>query len=102
MGFLDLFSCASDTRERRRIRKQNLQSNSNQDATAPGGSSTAVDRLACNEDGAAHAYESEGVDSFWDIGKYKVALKRCDNGQKLASELSEMISERAKVEDNYG
>ena len=32
----------------------------------------------------------------------KVALKRCDNGAKLANDLSDMISERAKIEDNYG
>ena len=49
------------------------------------------------------SYEQNGdVESFWDIGKYKIALKRCDNGQKLATDLSELISERAKLEDNYG
>ena len=34
--------------------------------------------------------------------KKKVALKRCDNGAKLANDLSDMITERAKLEDNYG
>ena len=31
-----------------------------------------------------------------------VLLSRCDNGYKLGSDLSEMISDRAKLEDNYG
>jgi hypothetical protein len=46
-----------------------------------------------------HSAEKE---NFWDIGKYKIALKRCDNGQKLANDLAELIAERAKLEDNYG
>jgi len=40
--------------------------------------------------------------SFWDIGNYKYTVKRCDNGNKLAQELAEMISERAKLEESYG
>jgi hypothetical protein len=54
-------------------------------------------------------YDTESIDSldkgernFWQLNHYKVALKRCENGYKLASELNELISDRAKIEDNYG
>ena len=47
-------------------------------------------------------YNYDDDSNFWDVGKYKIALKRCDNGQKLASELADMIGERAKLEDSYG
>ena len=47
------------------------------------------------------SYETNENFSFWDIGNYKYALKRCDNGHKLGSELIDMISERAKLEENY-
>jgi hypothetical protein len=40
-------------------------------------------------------------ESFWDIGNYKYALKRYDNGAKLAQDLTDMISERAKLEEAY-
>lgn len=40
-------------------------------------------------------------ESFWKIGNYKYALKRCTNGQKVGSDLADMISERAKLEDEY-
>jgi hypothetical protein len=39
--------------------------------------------------------------NFWEIGNYKKALERCDNGHKLAQELMEMITERAKIEETY-
>jgi hypothetical protein len=45
--------------------------------------------------------ENDEGKSFYDIGSYKIALKRCDNGAKLAKELEEMICDRAKIEDNY-
>lgn len=51
-----------------------------------------------NANGSNHLNEPV---SFWDIGNYKYALKRCDNGQKLANEMVEMISERADLEKNY-
>lgn len=34
------------------------------------------------------------TENFWDLGNYKYALKRCDNGYKLGGELVDMISER--------
>lgn len=40
-------------------------------------------------------------ESFWDIGNYKYVLKRCDNGNKLSSELADMITERGKLEESY-
>lgn len=45
--------------------------------------------------------DSAFPESFWDIGNYKYVLKRCDNGNKLSGELSDMISERAKLEEAY-
>ena len=39
--------------------------------------------------------------NFWEIGNYKKALERCDNGHKLAMELMEMITERAQIEEAY-
>jgi protein kinase C and casein kinase substrate in neurons protein len=40
-------------------------------------------------------------ESFWDLEGYKGVLKRTDNGNKLGSELADMINDRAKIEDNY-
>lgn len=51
-----------------------------------------LDRVSSNE---------QETFSFYEMGAYKAALKRCDNGGKLAKELEEMISERAKIEDLY-
>ena len=34
------------------------------------------------------------TENFWELGNYKYALKRCDNGYKLGGELADMISER--------
>ena len=49
--------------------------------------------------------ESYGVEtsgkSFYELGGYRIALKRCDNGAKLGKELEDMIAERAKIEDSY-
>lgn len=39
--------------------------------------------------------------SFWDIGNYKFTLKRCDNGYVLSDKLINMLSERAKIEEDY-
>ncbi len=105
MGFGSLFSCASDTSDARpkkiRANKNKAAGGGREAATAPSKTEVARPLSKMSNDGAAHAYDGEN-NSFWDIGKYKIALKRCDNGQKLADELSEMISERAKIEDNYG
>lgn len=40
-------------------------------------------------------------ESFWDLGNYKYVLRRCDNGSKLSTELADMITERAKLEESY-
>lgn len=40
-------------------------------------------------------------ESFWGLKNYKSALKRYDNGHKLCNDLSEMIEERAEIEQSY-
>jgi len=41
------------------------------------------------------------TDSFWEIGKYSRALKRCDDGNKLTTDLVSMITERAELEKTF-
>ena len=41
------------------------------------------------------------VKNFWDIGKYKYTVKRCDDGHELGEELIKMISERARLDEAY-
>lgn len=103
MGFgswMDSLNCASsNSAQPKKIKKQKKKKQVlNQSASAPGEEVPIDDNI----DAVSYIYDTENVDSFWDIGKYKIALKRCDNGYKLGSDLSEMISDRAKLEDNYG
>lgn len=100
-SFFEGLNCASgssDTR-RRRIKKKSVQ-NSGQ-ASAPGEEAKADGTL---RRASVETYEDEinNKESFWEVGRFKIALKRCDNGAKLANDLSDLISERAKLEDNYG
>lgn len=44
---------------------------------------------------------SPPTDSFWEIGKYSRVVKRCEDGNKLASDLASMISERAELEKSF-
>ncbi|UJR28356.1 hypothetical protein I4U23_009598 [Adineta vaga] len=41
------------------------------------------------------------TDSFWEIGKYNRAVKRCDDGNKLTTDLISMINERAELEKTF-
>ncbi|CAF0815517.1 unnamed protein product [Rotaria sp. Silwood1] len=41
------------------------------------------------------------TDSFWEIGKYNRVVKRCDDGNKLTSDLISMIGERAELEKTF-
>ncbi|CAF0980908.1 unnamed protein product [Adineta ricciae] len=41
------------------------------------------------------------TDSFWEIGKYNRAVKRCDDGNKLTTDLIGMINERAELEKTF-
>jgi len=41
------------------------------------------------------------TDSFWEIGKYNRAVKRCDDGNKLTTDLVSMINERAELEKTF-
>ena len=39
--------------------------------------------------------------NFWEVGHYKKVIERCDNGHKLANDLKDMLTERAKIEEAY-
>ncbi|UJR21133.1 hypothetical protein I4U23_024232 [Adineta vaga] len=41
------------------------------------------------------------TDSFWEIGKYNRVVKRCDDGNKLTTDLLSMINERAELEKSF-
>lgn len=41
------------------------------------------------------------TDSFWEIGKYNRVVKRCDDGNKLTTDLMNLISERAELEKTF-
>ncbi|CAF1043097.1 unnamed protein product [Adineta steineri] len=41
------------------------------------------------------------TDSFWEIGKFNRAVKRCDDGNKLTTDLVSMIGERAELEKAF-
>lgn len=46
-------------------------------------------------------YIEPSSDSFWEVGQYKRAIKRCEDGYKLCSDLMLMVSERAEIEKAY-
>ncbi|CAF0870338.1 unnamed protein product [Adineta steineri] len=41
------------------------------------------------------------TDSFWEVGKYSRAVKRCDDGNKLTTDLISMVNERAELEKTF-
>ncbi len=105
-SFFSSLSCVSEnsSRRHRAISQKKSQAAAPLSASAPSEETHEAENENRKRATPISSYVNDHgeVDSFWDIGKFKVALKRCDNGQKLGSDLMDLISERAKLEDNYG
>lgn len=108
-GFLKSLNCASgrSTQITKRTRKSNQKSAArrsqemNGDAQGqeiPNFSSFSPDE---SNKFVERQFSSEEHISFWDIGNYKYTLKRCDNGYALGDKLVDILSERAKIEEEY-
>lgn len=62
-------------------------------ASSRGGRSEAYTREAPSEPKASK--------NFWEIDGFENAINRCNDGNTLSLDFTEMISERAKIEDTY-
>ncbi|CAF3552009.1 unnamed protein product [Rotaria socialis] len=60
-----------------------------------------MDALSGDKSNAEHDLYVPLTDSFWEIGKYSRAVKRCDDGNKLTTDLISMIGERAELEKTF-
>ncbi|CAF3231340.1 unnamed protein product [Rotaria socialis] len=60
-----------------------------------------MDALSGDKSNTEHDLYVPLTDSFWEIGKYSRAVKRCDDGNKLTTDLISMIGERAELEKTF-
>lgn len=110
--FLKSLNCASSrsTEITKRTRKANQKSKShkpqeiNGDTQLQSGEEIQSFNTFSPDENNNHLerhFSAEERISFWDIGNYKYTLKRCDNGYVLGEKLINMLSERAKIEEDY-
>ncbi|CAF0845862.1 unnamed protein product [Brachionus calyciflorus] len=109
-GFLKSLNCASSRsseinkrtrKSQRRVKQKNTDTQNQPDVTqaVPNFSSFNPDSKQLERKFSIIS-GNEDI-SFWDIGNYKYTLTRCDNGHTLGAELAEMLSDRAKLEEEY-
>ena len=111
-SFIKSLNCASGKNGRRQPQQQQQQNSQHQSSTTISNNGevqpSAPPLHTNNRSTSSHSGSSSSggggdgdAESFWEPGNFKVALKRCDNGHKLGDELADMITERAKLEEQY-